>query len=148
MTVVMQSNKAMIAMYRMFGLQFLHAKHIHSKYRCEPGYVCKSWITLDEHGLGNFLDQEMLPTELTAMQELQFLHFPKSSMTSWGSDRCTHDHRLQSIFWQKKVNADAPCNKPTKFSMWYNPAMVASFMVNQKGVSLSWLEANHKACTE
>ncbi len=31
-----------------------------------------------------------------------------------------------------------------KFSMWYSPATGASFMVNQMGVSLSWLEANHK----
>ncbi len=28
--------------------------------------------------------------------------------------------------------------------MWYNLAMEASFMVDQIGVSLSWLEANHK----
>ncbi len=27
--VVMQSNKMMIVLYWMFGLQFLHAKHIH-----------------------------------------------------------------------------------------------------------------------
>ncbi len=50
-TVVMQSNKMMIALYWTFGLQFLHAEHIHSRYRHEPGYLCKSWIMLDEHGL-------------------------------------------------------------------------------------------------
>ncbi len=51
---------------------------------------------------------------------------------------------MQSIFWQKKVNAAALCNKPGKFSMWYDPATEASFMVDQMGVSLSQLEANHK----
>ncbi len=91
MTVVMQSNKAMIALYRTFGLQFLHAEHIHSKYGHELGYVCKSWIMFDEHGLGAFLDQEMLPTELTGTQDLQFLHFPKSSVTAWGFDGCSYD---------------------------------------------------------
>ncbi len=28
--------------------------------------------------------------------------------------------------------------------MWYNPVTEASSMVDQLGVSLSWLEANHK----
>ncbi len=41
-TVVMQSNKTMIALYQTFGLQFLHAEHIHGKYGHEPGYICKS----------------------------------------------------------------------------------------------------------
>ncbi len=91
MTVVMRSTKMMIVLYRTFRLQFMHAEHIHGKYGSEPGYICKSWITLDEHGLVAFLDQEMLPTELTSAQDLQFLHFPKSSMTSWGFDRHTYN---------------------------------------------------------
>ncbi len=86
----------------------------------------------------------MLPTELTSAQELQFLHFPKSSMTAWGLDGCTYDQRSQSIFWQKKVNALALHTKPNQFSMWYNPSTEASFMVEQLGVSLARLEANHK----
>ncbi len=143
-TVVMQSNKMMVDMYRMFGLQFMHAEHIHGKYGCEPGYICKSWITLYKHGLGAFLDQEMLPMEIADMQDLQFLHFPKSLMTSWGFDGRTHDQQTQSFFWQKKVNIEAPHNKPMKFSKWYNLATEASFMVNLMGVSLSQLEANHK----
>ncbi len=133
----MQSNKTMIALYWTFSLQFLHAEHIHGHYGHEPGYICKSWITLDKHGLSVFLDQAMLPTELTSSQQLQFMHFPKSSMTSWGLDRCTHDQRMQSVFWQKKVNALAPCNKPNQFSMWYNTSAEASFIVEQLGVSLS-----------
>ncbi len=120
--VVMQSNKMMIAMYRTFRLQFMHAKHIHGKYGCELGYICKSWIMLDKQGFGAFLDQEMLPMEITDMQDLQFMHFPKLSMTLWGFHGCTHDQWTQSLFWQKKVNVKAPRNKPTKFSMWYNPA--------------------------
>ncbi len=51
---------------------------------------------------------------------------------------------MQSMFWQKKVNAEAPRNKPGKFSMWYNLATEALFVVDQVGVSLSRLEANHK----
>ncbi len=43
-TVVMESSKTMIALYRTFGLQFLHAKHIHGNYGHEPGYICKSWV--------------------------------------------------------------------------------------------------------
>ncbi len=136
-TVVMQSNKMMIALYRMFGLQFMHAEHIHGYYGHEPGDICKSWVTLDEHGLATFLDQAMLPMELTSLQQLQFIHFSKSSMTAWGLDGCTHDQRMQSVFWQKKVNVLEPRNKPNKFLMWYNPLTEASFMVTQLGVSLS-----------
>ncbi len=51
---------------------------------------------------------------------------------------------LSTFNEQKKVNAQAPCNKPNKFTMWYGPATEASFMVDQMGVLLSWLEANHK----
>ncbi len=91
-----------------------------------------------------FLDQAMLPTELTSSQQLQLMHFLKSSMTSWGFDGCTHDQRMQSVFWQKKVNVLEPCNKLNQFLMWYNPSTGASFMVMQLGVSLSRLEANHK----
>ncbi len=134
----------MIALYRMFSLQFLHAEHIHSKYGHEPGYICKSWVTLDEQGMAVFLDQAMLPTELTSSQQLQFVHFPKSLMTAWGLDGCTFDQRSQSVFWQKKVNALEPCNKLNQFSMWYNLSAEASFMVIQLGVALSRLEANHK----
>ncbi len=89
-TVVMQSNKMMIALYITLGLQFLHGEHIHGKYGHELGYICKSWIMLDEHGLRCFLDQEMVLTELTSSQDLQFLHFPKSLMTAWGFDGRTH----------------------------------------------------------
>ncbi len=119
--VVMQNNKTMIALYRMFSLQFMQAKHIHGRYRHGPGYICKSWITLDEHGLATFLDQAMLPMELMSSQQLQFMHFPKSSMIAWGFDRCTHGQRMQSVFWQKKVNVLEVCNKLNKFSMWHNP---------------------------
>ncbi len=143
-TIVMQSNKMMITLFRTFGLQFLHAKHIHGRYGHEPGYTCKSWITLDEHGLSTFLDQAILPTELTSLQQLQFMHFPKLSMTAWGFDGCTHNQRTQSIFWQKKVNVLVAHDKPNRFSMWYNPLTEASFVVKQVGVSLSQLEANHK----
>ncbi len=59
---------------------------------------------LDEHGLAVFLDQAMLPTELTSSQQLQFVHFPKSSMISWGLNGRTHAQQMQSVFWQKKVN--------------------------------------------
>ncbi len=31
-----------------------------------------------------------------------------------------------------------------KFAIWYDPATGALFMVDQMGVSLSWLEANQK----
>ncbi len=55
--VMMESNKTMIALYWTFGLQFLHAEHIHGHYGHVPDYICKSWITLDEHGLSTFLDQ-------------------------------------------------------------------------------------------
>ncbi len=30
-TVVMQSNKTMVALYQTFVLQFMHAKHIHGR---------------------------------------------------------------------------------------------------------------------
>ncbi len=143
-TVVMQSNKMMIVLYQMFGLQFLHAKHIHGCFRHKPGYMCKSWVMLNKHGMAVFLDQAMLPTELTSSQQLQFVHFPKSSMTAWGLDGHTFDQRMQSIFWQKKVNALELCNKPNQFLMWYNLLAEASFMVVQLAVSLSRLEANHK----
>ncbi len=86
----------------------------------------------------------MLPTELTSSQQLQFMHFPKSSMTAWGFDGCTHDQRTQSVFWQKKANVLEVRNKLNRYSMWYNPLIEASFVVKQVGVSLSWLEANHK----
>ncbi len=99
MTVVMESTKTMIELYRTFGLQFLHAEHIHGHYGHEPGYMCKSWVTLDEHGLSTFMDQVMLPMELTSSQQLQFAHFPKSSVTAWGFDGHTHDQRMQSVFW-------------------------------------------------
>ncbi len=56
-TVVMESNKMMIALYRMFRLWFLHAEHIHGNYGHKPGYICKSWVMLDEHGLAAFLDK-------------------------------------------------------------------------------------------
>ncbi len=143
-TVVMQSNKMMIALYRTFGLQFLHDEHIYGHYGHEPGYICKSWITLDEHGLSTFMDQAMLPTELTSSQQLQFAHFPKSSLTAWGFDGRTHDQRTQSMFWQKKAHAMATRDKLNRFSMWYNPLLEASFVVKEVGVSLSRLEANHK----
>ncbi len=64
-------------------------------------------------------------------------------MTAWGFDSCTHEQRSQSVFWQKKVNAAAPRNKPGKFMMWYDPSSEASFAMDQTGVALSHLEANH-----
>ncbi len=106
-TVVMQSRKTMIALYRTFGLRFLHAEHIHGNYGQEPGYICKSWVTLDEHGLAVYMDQAMMPVELTTWEQLQFVHFPKSSVAAWGFDGRTHDQRTQSGFWQKKANAAA-----------------------------------------
>ncbi len=115
--VVMESNKKMIVFYRTFRLQFLHAEHIHGRYGHKPGYLCKSWITLDKHGLSTFLDQVMLPTELTSSQQLQFVHFPKSSVTAWGFDGCIHDQRTQSVFWQKKANVGAKRNKLNRFSV-------------------------------
>ncbi len=142
--VMMESNKTMIALYRTFRLRFLHAEHIHGHYRHEPDYICKSWIMLDEHGLSTILDQVMLPTEITSSEQLQFVHFPKSSMTAWGFDGCTHDQRTQSVFWQKKANIGVICDKPNKFLMWYNPLLESSFMVKEVGVSLSRLEANHE----
>ncbi len=51
---------------------------------------------------------------------------------------------MQSVFWQKKPNVLAACDKPNKYSMWYNLLLEASFLVKQVGVSLSRLEANHK----
>ncbi len=72
------------------------------------------------------------------------MHFLKSSMTAWGLDGHTHDQRMQSVFWQKKVNILELRKMPNKFSMWYNPLTEASFMVMQLGVSVSRLEANHK----
>ncbi len=78
--VVMQSNKAMVTLYRTFGLQFLHAEHIHGRYGHEPGYTCKSWVTLDEHGLSTFLDQAMLPMELMSSQQLQFVRDSEAAM--------------------------------------------------------------------
>ncbi len=47
MTVVMESSKTMVALYRTFGLHFLNAKHIHGSYGHEPGYICKSWVMLN-----------------------------------------------------------------------------------------------------
>ncbi len=143
-TVVMESSKTMIALYRMFRLRFLHAEHIHGRYGHEPGYMCKSWVTVDEHGLAVFLDQAMMPAELMTSEQLQFVHFPKSSVTSWGFDGRTHDQRMQSVFWQKKANAVAKRDKPNPYSAWFNPNSEASFMVHETGVSLSWLQVNHK----
>ncbi len=143
-TVVMESNKTMIALYQTFGLQFLHAEHIHGRYRHEPDYICKSWVMLDEHSLAVFLDQVMLPAELMSSEQLQFAHFLKSSVTAWGFDGCTHDQRTQSVFWQKKANVGAKHNKPNRFSTWFNPVIEPSFMVTEMGVSLSRLQANHK----
>ncbi len=144
MTVVMESNKTMIALYRTFGLQFLHAEYIHGHYGHEPDYTCKSWVTLDEHGLAAFMDQVMLPKELTSSEQLQFAHFPKSSLTAWGFDGHTHDQWTQSVFWQKKANVGARRDKLNRFSTWFNPSLESSFMVTETGVALSRLQANHK----
>ncbi len=142
--VVMESTKTMIALYRTYGLRFLHTEHIHGSYGLEPGYICKCWVTLDEHGLAVFLDQAMMPAELMTSEQLQFVHFPKSSVTAWGFDGWMHDQRTQSVFWQKKANAAARCDKPTPFSGWFNPNSEASSMVHEMGVSLSRVQVNHK----
>ncbi len=105
-----------------------HAEHIHGHYGHAPDYIRKSRIMLDEHGLSTFLDQVMLPMELTSSEQLQFVHFPKSSVTAWGFDGCTHDQRTQSVFWQKKANMQAKCDKLNKFSTWYNLLLESSFM--------------------
>ncbi len=131
MTVVMDSSKTMLALYWTFGLRFFHTEHIHGNYGHEPGYICKSWVTLDEHGLATFMDQAMMPVELMTSEQLQFAHFPKSSVTAWGFDRWTHDQRTQSVFWQKKANAAVKHDKPTCFSTWFNPNIKASFMVHE-----------------
>ncbi len=94
---------------------------------------------LDKHGLATFLDQAMLPAELMSLEQLQFVHFPKSSVTAWGFDGRTHDQRTQSVFWQKKVNVGVKHNKPNRFSTWFNPILESSFMVTKMGVSLSRL---------
>ncbi len=97
-TVVMQSTKTMIALYRTAGLQFLHVAHIHGKYGNELGYICKSWITLDEQAIRCFLDQEILLTKLITSQDMQYLHIHKSPMAPWCFDSCTHEQRMQSVF--------------------------------------------------
>ncbi len=50
---------------------------------------------------------------------------------------------MQSVFWQKKANAAARRDKPTLFSGWFTLGSEASYMVQEMGVSLSRLEANH-----
>ncbi len=142
-TVVMESNKTMLTLYRTFGLRFLQAEHIHGNYGREPGYMCKSWVTLDEQGLAVFSDQAMMPAELMTSEQLQFTHFPKSSVTSWGFNGRMHDQRTQSVFWQKKPNIAARREKPTPYSGWFNPGSEASYMVQETGAALSRLEANH-----
>ncbi len=86
----------------------------------------------------------MMPMELTTSEQLQFAHFPKSSIAAWGFDGWMHDQRTQSVFWQKKANAAATREKPSPFSGWFDPMSETSYMVHETGVSLSRLAANLK----
>ncbi len=69
----------MTALYQTVGLQFLNVEHITRCFGNEPGYIFQSWVTMDEHGLGCFLDQAVMPTELTSSKDLQLMHIPKTS---------------------------------------------------------------------
>ncbi len=132
-TIVVDSTKTMIALYRMLGLQFLNVEHITRHFGNEPGYICQSWITLDEHSLGCFLDQAILPMELLSLKDLRLMHIPKTSKLAFLFDGHRHEKRTESVYWQKKMSMGVEHDKPGLLSMWYDLHLEASFVVHQVG---------------